>query len=196
MRSSVSLSEEWHRNPETPNLLELTIITGPKDVERVVTRAKRIFNHWLTTPHLDSLLTVLSELCANIYQHSGDSQGCVLMQKYDFRSQGKRTVCLAVGDLGCGIRGSMVSRHGEIGAEPLDYLYEAMQGRTSRPSGRGGLGLRTVEQIASASGGYLWLRSETAAIFSQGANLRQPEQNLPNLAGTQVAVGLDAPLAS
>ena len=194
LQSSVSPSEEWDRNPETLNLLELTTIAGPKDVEKVVTRAERVFNHWLTTPHLYSLLNVLSELCANIYQHSGDSQGCVLMQKYDFHSQGKRTVCLAVGDLGCGIRGSMVRRHGEIGAEPLDYLQEAMQGKTSRANGRGGLGLRTVEQIASASGGYLWLRSETAAICRQGANNVQTKQNLPNVAGTQVAVDLDAPL--
>jgi anti-sigma regulatory factor (Ser/Thr protein kinase) len=186
--------EEWYRNPQTPNLLELTRITGPEDVEAVASRAERIFSHWLMVSNLGDLLNVLSELCANIYQHSGDRHGCVLIQKYKSFMGDRAIVNVAVGDLGCGIRGSLVSRHGEIGEEPLDYLREAMQGRTARQTGRGGLGLRRVEQIAASRGGYLWLRSENAAILSRGPDKVEERSNLVFVPGTQVAVELQAPL--
>ena len=189
-----TLGEEWDRNPQTSNLLELTVMTGPKDVEAVISRAESIFSHWLMVPNLGSLLTVLSELCANIYQHSEDRYGCVLIQKYESLTRGQVIVNLAVGDLGCGIRGSLVARHGEIGQEPLDYLYEALRGRTARHTGRGGLGLRRVEQIASSEGGHLWLRSETAAILSRGPGQAQGQRNLVSIPGTQVAVEFHAPL--
>jgi len=193
--STETLSDEWLRNPQTPNLLELTQITGPKDVETIITRAQQVFKRWLMQNDLDNLINVLAEVCANIYQHSGDVHGCALIQTNKMPSKGKRIVCLAVGDLGCGIQGSMVRRYGEeIGKEPLDYLHEALQGRTSRASGRGGLGLRTVRQIAYASGGYLWLRSNTASICSQANNILETRQNLAAIPGTQLAVELQAPL--
>ncbi len=194
LQPTFSLNDEWSRNPQTPNLLELTTITGPGDVTSIVSTAERIFSRWLAVPNLGSLLSALSELCANVYQHSGDSQGCVLIQKYESHTRGQARVCLAVGDLGCGIRGSLTKRHGEIGQEPLDYLYEALQGRTARHTGRGGLGLRIVEQIASSEGGHLWLRSETAAILSQGPGQAQGQQDLASIPGTQVALEFHAPL--
>jgi anti-sigma regulatory factor (Ser/Thr protein kinase) len=188
------LDEEWARSTQTPNLLEVTIITSPEDVAAVASRAERIFSRWLMIPDLHNLLNVLSELCANIYQHSGDANGCVLIQKYEVITRNEAVVCLAVGDLGCGIRGSLVARHGMIGNEPLDYLNEAMRGKTARYTGRGGLGLRLVEKIVGSVGGYLWLRSENAAILSQGPGTIQGHRGLINVRGTQVAVEFHAPL--
>lgn len=188
------LDGHWARNPQTPNLLELTVIVGPEDVTMVASRARRIFSRWLMVPNLGSLLNILSELCANIYQHSGDRYGCVLIQKYEMTTRGQAIVNLAVGDLGCGIRGSLVARHGELGQEPLDYLHAAMNGRTSRHTGRGGLGLRRVEQIAASEGGYLWLRSESAAILSRGPGRILEYRNLALVPGTQVSVEFHAPL--
>lgn len=108
--------------------------------------------------------------------------------------RGRVDVCLAVGDLGCGIRGSLAARHGEFGEDPLDYLQAAMGGKTARSTGRGGLGLRRVEQIAGSEGGYLWLRSETAAILSRGPRKAQGRGELISVPGTQVAVEFHAPL--
>lgn len=190
--ASTQLDEAWFRNPQTPNLLELTTIEGPVDVEAAVTRARQVFSQWLPQSELYSLLHVISELCANIYQHSGDQQGSILIQTNRFPTQGVRAVCLTVGDLGCGIRGSIVRRHGQLGDDPLDYLHEALKGRSARNTGRGGLGLRTAAQIAHTSGGYLWLRSETAAVLCQGLNNLQPNRNLPLIPGTQVTVELKA----
>lgn len=193
LQPAEALDEEWARNPQTPNLLEVTMITDSQDVTTVITRAERIFSRWLMIPNLYDLLNVISELCTNIYEHSGDHEGCVLIQKYETVAHGQTIIHLAVGDLGCGIRGSLSARHGQIGQEPLDYLREAMRGRTARKE-RGGLGLRRVEKIAGEQGGQLWLRSETAAILSRGSGKAQGRKNLANIPGTQVAVEFHAPL--
>jgi anti-sigma regulatory factor (Ser/Thr protein kinase) len=188
------LDEGWDRNPQTPNLLELTVIEGPQDVVTAVSRAERVFSRWLDVPDLHGLLRVMSELCANVYQHSGDLAGCVMIQKYEATARGRTVVSVAVGDLGCGVRASLAARHGEMGHEPLDYLREAMGGRTSRANGRGGLGLRVVEEAAKASGGRLWLRSETAAVVSRASGQACDHRELCHVPGTQVAVELSATL--
>lgn len=188
-----SLDEEWSRNPQTANLLELTLIAGPEDVTTIAARAHRIFSYWLGTKELNSLLNVLSEVCANVYQHSGD-QGYALIQRYEADMRGQVIVQVAVGDSGCGIRGSLASRHDNIGEAPLDYLKAAMQGLSARSTGRGGLGLRRVEQIVASNKGYLWLRSETAALMTRGPKRTQPHEELIHVPGTQVAVELRAPL--
>ncbi len=188
------LKEEWARNPQTSNLLELTVITDPKDVTTVVSRSECIFSNYLITSDLRNLLIVLSELCGNIYEHSGDTYGCVLIQKYQMIEQNRVVIRLAAGDLGYGIRGSLSARYGAIAQQPLNYLQEAMNGRTAHSTGRGGLGLRTVEHLAGSGGGHLWLRSETAAIFSKDSAKRRGRSGLVNIPGTQIAVELHAPL--
>ena len=187
---SGTLEERWAHNPQTNNLLEFTPIAGPQAVAAILERAERIFSRWLKTSSLGNLLSVLSELCANVYEHSGDPDGCVLMQKYDVPTRGQIALHLSVGDLGCGIRRSLMARHRESSEDPLDYLRQAMHGRTARSSGRGGLGLRLVEEIARTADGYLWLRSETAALLRSKAQAGQERSNLAFVPGTQVAVKL------
>lgn len=186
------LSERWFRSAATPNLLELTLITGPNDVSVAMARASHIFQRWLSVSDLNNLLAVLSEVCANIYQHSGDPAGCVVIQKYALVDE--VAICLAVGDLGCGIRGSLQARHGVLGEGSLFYLREAMNGRTSRASGRGGLGLRFVERRARDTGGSFWLRTENAALHSRGMLARTESSDLAGVPGTQLVVELHAPL--
>ena len=188
------LSKEWARNPQTPNLLELTVIAGPEDVGAAIARMELVFSRWLKISNLRNLLSAVSELCSNLYQHSRDRYGCVLVQKYSSFVRDRVVVNMAVGDMGQGIRGSLESQHGRIGEDPLDYLYKAMQGMSARSSGRGGIGLRLVERIVAAEGGYLWLRSETAAILSRGPGTVQGLHDLSFCPGTQVAVELHAPL--
>lgn len=192
-QSTEILQERWSRNPETANLLELTLISGYEDIEAVVFRAETVFDRWLQSPYLKNLLNVLSELCANVYEHSKDKYGCALIQKTE--AQGQAIIRLAVGDIGRGVRGSLSTIHQNYNlVDALDYLLEAMNGRTARLTGRGGLGLRQVERIVNANGGYLWLRSEDAAILSRGQGTIQGQRNLAYFPGTQVAVELRSPL--
>lgn len=188
------LQDYFDREQSTPNLLELTEVRNAAGVITVIAQAERIFSYWLQVPNLRGLLSVLSELCGNVYQHSGDRHGMVLIQTHKARSRGKVRVRVAIGDLGMGVRGSLRNHFGELGGEPLDYLYEAMRGRTSRHTQRGGLGLRLVERTVGDVGGYMWLRSETAAILTTGEGAADGHAGLAYMSGTQVAVDFHAPL--
>lgn len=187
-----TIDQAWYRNAATPNLLELTPITSAQDVEAVTARADHIFQRWLHPSDLRTLLSVLSEVCANIYQHSGDQFGCVVIQKHEIGREA--VITIAVGDLGCGVQGSLYARHGVLGDAPLAYLREALKGRTARISGRGGLGLRSVEQVVGRTAGFLWLRSETAALLRQATRNSIEQEDLADMPGTQLVVQLRAPL--
>lgn len=64
--------------------------------------------------------------------------------------------------------------------------------RTSRHHGRGGLGLRTVRDIATAHQGYVTVRSETASVTDLGQSRIYSSSHLPHLAGTQVSFKMRA----
>lgn len=199
LRPIESMSEEWSRNANTINLLELTQISGVDNVYTVVERAQSIFTPWLAPDDLDNLIRVISELCQNIYQHSGDPHGCVLIQKYHSEVQHKVSICLAVGDSGCGIRSSLMPRFSGLGDEPLDFIRAAMDGNfTCRRNNKGGLGLRTVRAIATDYNGYVTVRSESASITDWGKRKggMQYATNLTQLAGTQVSVKMYADFCS
>jgi anti-sigma regulatory factor (Ser/Thr protein kinase) len=187
--------EAWSRSSTTENLLELTTMTGADDLKRAMERAEAIFSRWLPINDLNSLQTVLSELCTNIYEHSTDTAGCILIQTYTSEAQQQTVVRVAVGDKGIGIRESLQRRHGQIGHSPIDYLDAAMQGRSARWK-RGGMGLRTIEQIVAQRGGYLWLRSENAVLLSRSSANHRKISGLADIPGTQIAVELRTPLAS
>jgi anti-anti-sigma regulatory factor len=183
--------ECWNRAPKTNKLLELTPIQSTEDVGKVVERAYDIFSRWLGPGPRDALCNVLSELCTNIYDHSGDRYGSVAIQCY--QSQGQSIVCVAVGDLGRGIRGSLSARYGGCERKPLYFLNDAMSGKTSRLSGRGGMGLQQLQQIVEKYSGCLWLRSENSAILSRGPGKNQGFENLVDIPGTQASVELRSP---
>lgn len=186
------LNEEWNRNAHTINLLELTPVTGYDDMIVVVERARCIFAPCLSADELSNLLRVISELCQNIYQHSGDEHGCIMIQKYQ-PGQNQVFICLSVGDSGCGIRDNLIKRYRGLGDDPLDFVRAAMDGNhTSRPHGRGGLGLRTVRNITAAHSGYVTVRSETASVTDWGQRGMQSFTNLSFIAGTQVSVKMCA----
>ena len=112
---------------------------------------------------------MLSELCSNIFEHSRDPYGCVLIQKYHYEQRQRESVCLSVGDMGHGVRANLMEAHGAFGGEgPLEYIRAAMNGRSSRSTGRGGLGLLNVRGILATHGGYVCMRSETAAVTDFG----------------------------
>jgi anti-sigma regulatory factor (Ser/Thr protein kinase) len=185
-------NEEWSRNAHTINLLELTPVTCYDDMVAVADRSRGIFEPWLLPDELSSLMLVISELCQNIYQHSGDPHGCVLIQKYQ-PEQGRVSICLSVGDCGCGIRSNLIERYRGLGDDPLDFVRAAMDGNhTSRRTGRGGLGLRTVRNITAAHSGYVTVRSETAGVTDWGKKGVQSFARLAYMAGTQVSVKMYA----
>lgn len=184
-------TDDWARSTYTPNLLELTFVRDHRDVVTVIERAERIFARWLQSGDVYTLLQILSELCANIYQHSGDVNGCVLIQKYD--APPGVVVRVAVGDSGYGVRTTLSRRCPDEALSPLDSLARAFEGYTARPSGRGGLGLRRVRGLAIGTGGHVWIRSESASLLFSG-DARVSRNDLEQVPGTQVSVSFRGPM--
>jgi len=169
----------------------MTRISTNSDVEKTIERAENIFSHWLNKSALNSLLSSLSELCSNVYQHSTDKNGIVLIQKYGKQTLNVVNVQVAVGDLGCGIKGSLESRYGLIAGSAIEYLKLAMEGQSARDTGRGGLGLRRVEQIIQENNGSLYLRSHNATLLSHYKTGRTFTSETVFFPGTQIALGLN-----
>lgn len=135
-------------------------IEGTQDVVTAISRAKRVFSRWLDIPDLNGLLRVMSELCANVHQHSGDLLRCVMIPKYEEIARQRIVVSVAVGDLGLGVRASLAARHSEIGREPLDYLHEALGGRTSQGLAAAYISNQAAEKPSSIDWLHSWRRME------------------------------------
>jgi len=187
LKVDIPLQKNWSRDPLTTKLLELTLISSLEDIEAVVLRVEKIYNECFSISHLNNLISVISELSTNLFEHSGDKSGCILIQKFKIKDQA--IIRLAVGDLGCGIPGNITAHYKEdVVKNTLDCLIEVMYGKTTRLSGRGGLGLRQVERIIGMTRGYLWIRSHDAAIASYGPGKIQGFPNLAFIPGTQISV--------
>ena len=129
-------------------------------------------------------MTLLSEACSNIVDHSGDT-GIVIVQKYDRRSY--VDVNLAISDLGRGIRRSLEAKHGTISTTCAGYIDHALAGLSARPGERGGQGLGAIQRIATQSGGSLHIRSEMGGISTQTTGVTIHD-GLCFFPGAQIAV--------
>lgn len=104
-------------------------------------------------------VTIISELCQNIYYHSapdGNPHGYISMQAYS------NNLKFAVMDLGIGIPKALKAKYLlDDDREAIRLACEA--GITSKD--RGGLGLYRTAQIVERAGGYLNIRSGTAKVL-------------------------------
>lgn len=155
------------RSAASSNVLELVSLDAQDDVYEVIERARRILGYWLSVPARDTdrLVSLLSEACANVVDHSGD-RGVVTIQKYEYRDA--VDVELAISDLGVGIRGSLQQRHPDVRDTVAGYIQRALDGLSARAGNRGGHGLGAIRRIATSSGGILHVRSETGSVFTRG----------------------------
>lgn len=195
-------ASQWLLPPETPllannistrasdHLLELTAIRQETDIFDIIQHVRQICLP-LQVANLEKILCILSELCQNAFEHSGDNHSMVMVQRYLRPAQGKSEVQIAICDMGKGVRQSLLDCHGPFAATTLDYLLAALAGKSARTSGRGGLGLRSIEQIITEDGGALWFRSENASILSYGPRKRRENNDLALIPGTQVVVKLN-----
>lgn len=128
---------------------------------------------------------IVSELCYNVVDHSGD-EGLVTARIYSDR-QGQRFVSLAVVDGGCGIRASLARRYPEAAAWRHEQAIErALGGLSSREKG-GGMGLRNVHAAVRRYSGRLAIRSGSDRLFLSAD--RQPRTSTGALfPGAQIGI--------
>lgn len=155
-------------------------------------RAKYILSHWLTSDRIvDYFVTVISEICQNIYEHSLDS-GYLAMQTY--RTGKENIVRLAVSDSGIGIEQSFEKRSVKYDS-PAHLIELAMT--TPLSSKRDfGYGLCQVHAIMERIGGSIYIRSGNASVStmyhakSTGKPRHFLKDDLPFFNGTQISISL------
>lgn len=182
------------RSTSSSNVLELFPIHVHEDVYEVAARARHILAYWLgsSSYDIDNIVILLSEACSNIVDHSGDA-GIVTIQKYDRKHC--IDVNLAIGDLGRGIRQSLMAVHGAVSDTCTGYIEQALAGLSARFGERGGQGLGAIRRIATESEGSLYIRSEMGSILARASGTTTSDE-LYFFPGTQIAITFRSKLAT
>lgn len=198
------LNEQYFlkRSPMSKNLVEISAIPNKeresiKAISSAISvfrkRAKHIMKHWLSDTIVDLFVTVISEICQNIYEHSLDS-GYLAMQSYTYANQ--KIVRLAVCDSGIGIRESFAQSN--IQYESPAHLIKLALTTTISSKRDFGYGLNQVNSIIERLGGSIFIRSESAAVSVLYNAKRKTtshsflKNDLPLFPGTQISISLTA----
>jgi anti-sigma regulatory factor (Ser/Thr protein kinase) len=187
-----SLSRSLVEITDIPNKERESIqaITGVISVFRK--RARHILKHCINDTIVDYFVTVISELCQNIFEHSLDS-GYLSMQTYSYANQ--QIVRLVISDSGIGIRESFASKPG-ITFESPAHLIELAATTTISSKREFGYGLNQVNSIVEKLKGSIHIRSENASVSimynkKQGSTTHSFLKNgLVPFPGTQISISL------
>ena len=128
---------------------------------------------------------VVSEVCNNIFDHSGD-KGMVAAQRYT-KNDGTKYAIIAVADLGIGIRRSLAQRYKEArNWSHIEAIINALKKEYSRQTNRG-LGLFMVSKIVGDYKGNLHIRSGDARLYLR---YQAREFSSTEFPGTQLSISL------
>ncbi|HNR88162.1 MAG TPA: ATP-binding protein [Spirochaetota bacterium] len=156
------------------------------------TRANHILKYWIANSIVDYFVTVISEICQNIFEHSLDSGYCA-MQTY--ASGSEHIVRLAIVDSGIGIRESF-ARNKEIEFESSAKLIEQALMTPISSKRPFGYGLCQVNTLMEKLKGSIFIRSENAsiAVMYNRKHERKPytfmRNDLAAFPGTQLSISL------
>jgi anti-anti-sigma regulatory factor len=182
------------RSGASKNLIEITEIPNRENesvqaISKVVAlfrgRSEQVLKTKTDSMLVDSLITVISEICQNIFEHSGDS-GFFAAQSYS--RQGKSVVHLAVCDGGIGIEGSFAEHGKDSFGSGAALLLKTLTTPISskRPFG---YGLCRVNSLVEQLRGNLYLRSNASSVtvMNKGGRYSFTRDALPFLRGTQIS---------
>jgi hypothetical protein len=154
-------------------------------------RAGHILKYWFSERIVDYYVTVISEICQNIFEHSLDS-GYLAMQTY---SVGKENfVRLAIGDSGIGILKSF--ENNAISYDSPAHLMELAITTPISSKREFGYGLCQVTAIVEKLKGTIYLRSGNASVSTMyqrktsGSSYLFLKNDLSNFGGTQILISL------
>jgi len=121
-----------------------------------------ILKQWIDDSIVDYFVTMISELCQNIFEHSLDS-GFIAIQTYSLLK--KNIVCLVISDSGIGIRKSFENKS-EISFEKLSDLIEMNLYTPISSKREFGYGLCQVYNIVKKLKGNMMIRSDNSSVSS------------------------------
>jgi len=193
--------KQLKRSMASSRLLEVIEIPGKekesvKVIAKVISmfrkRALVILKHWFTLTMVDYLVTVISEICQNIFEHSLDS-GFIVIQSYMYLNE--RIFRIAIVDSGIGIPGSFEYMP-EIKTMSNARLLESVLTTPLSSKRRYGYGLCQVNAIMEQLKGSIFLRSENAYISvlhhrrSAKGSYIFLKDDCPSFPGTQFSITL------
>lgn len=189
------------RSSQSSRLLEIIEIPGKeresvKVIGKVITifrkRARNILKYWFSPNIIDYFVTVISELCQNIFEHSLDS-GFIAIQTYSTGSE--HTFRIAICDSGTGIRNSFRDNQ-DISYDSNAQLIEKVLTTPLSSKRRFGYGLCQVNAIMEELRGSVFIRSEDASVSIMhhrkkgGSTYSFLKNELAPFPGTQISISL------
>ncbi len=179
---------------EIPNKERESVRVITSVIEEFRKRGSQILRFWMHGELVDYFVTVISELCQNVFEHSLDS-GYFAVQTY---ATGRENICrLVIGDSGVGIRQSFENK------KPIDFDTTAslieMALTTPISSKRDfGFGLCQVNTIIERLKGTVYIRSGDASVTGLYRNRKDGKpfiflkNDLNYFNGTQISISLNA----
>jgi anti-sigma regulatory factor (Ser/Thr protein kinase) len=189
------------RSAQSRRLIEITEIPNKeresiKVISHVIEvfrkRASHILKFWLSDYIIDFFVTVISELCQNIFEHSLDS-GYLAIQTYTMDRE--NVVRLVISDSGIGIVNSFEKIDG-IDFDSNAKLLEMALTTPISSKREFGYGLCQVNSIIEKLKGTIFIRSGDASVTAlyhkkkKGLPYIFYKNNLINFRGTQISITL------
>jgi anti-sigma regulatory factor (Ser/Thr protein kinase) len=193
----------FRRNASSSRLLEITMIPNKERqsvdvISSVIAlfrkRASLILKYWMNDSVTDYFVTVISELCQNIFEHSLDS-GYMAMQTY--RSGNENIARLVISDSGVGILKSFSSREDLKYASVAELIEMALTTPISSKR-EFGYGLCQVNSIIERLKGVVFIRSGESSLTAlydrkdTGTKYIFQRNGLARFGGTQISISLTA----
>ena len=157
-------------------------------------KAPVILKFWMTDPVVDFFVTVISELCQNIFEHSLDT-GYLALQTY--RSGNENIARLVISDSGIGIMKSFAGRPDIVYGSGAELVEMALTQPISSKR-EFGYGLCQVNSIAERLRGILFIRSESSSLTAlynrkdKTGKYMFHRNGLAYFGGTQISISLSA----
>jgi hypothetical protein len=157
-------------------------------------RSHGILKFWMNEEVVDYFVTVISELCQNIFEHSMDS-GFLAMQTY--KSGNENIARLVISDSGIGMRKSFEQKI-EIAYSTGAELIEMALTTPISSKREFGYGLCQVNAITERLKGSVFIRSDSSSLSAlynrkegSGKNIFL-RNDLPQFDGTQISISLSS----
>lgn len=168
----VNFFSETGRYSNSNKLIELDRLKNPVDVAYLVLKLQTFLSNWIPDDKYETyraeIKRVVMEICNNSIEHSrldGNHGECLfILQKYKLGNE-KYKVCLAIGDIGVGVRRHIINRYPKWGnLMDKEVIHKIMLGNTGRMTGKGGFGLQKVQEITKKYQGSMFLRSGKGSV--------------------------------
>ncbi|MCL1833117.1 MAG: hypothetical protein FWG49_01320 [Leptospirales bacterium] len=193
----------FKRSSASSKLLEITMIPNKERqsvevissvIELFRRRASMILKYWMNDSVTDYFVTVISELCQNIFEHSLDT-GYIAMQTY--RVGNENIARLVIADSGIGILKSFSARSDLQYSGGADLIEMALTTPISSKR-EFGYGLCQVNSITERLNGTIFIRSGESSLTAlydrkeKSSKYIFHRDGLTQFNGTQISISLSA----